>query len=118
MILHQVLPRSFAKQSQTAAVQKPTGGIMMKRISAFVLLASALLATSESSGANLLINGSFENTGATYVNGGAGYMALYGSESAAIPGWTAKDIDWMGWVAPGLYWTVFRGYLTPGKESV
>ena len=91
---------------------------MMKRISAFVLLASALLATSESSGANLLINGSFENTGATYVNGGAGYMALYGSESAAIPGWTAKDIDWMGWVAPGLYWTVFRGYLTPGKESV
>ena len=77
---------------------------MVKKVSAFsfALLASVLLASSESSGVNLLVNGSFED--GAYVNNGAGYMGLgYGPESTTIPGWTVKDIDWMGvngyWVA-------------------
>ena len=87
---------------------------MMKRISAFsfALLASALLASSESSGANLLSNGSFEDEEVTYVDNTSGYMGLgyYGVDSETIPGWTVEHIDWTG--PTNVWWHAAEGSFT------
>lgn len=67
-----------------------------------VFLSAALVAAgsfvTNSYGASLVTNGSFENTAGTFVNTAANYMALSAS-STAIPGWTVapgtvSDIVW------------------------
>jgi Protein of unknown function (DUF642)/PEP-CTERM motif len=67
-------------------------------IAASVLAASALAVAVSAPGqaANLLQNGSFENTAGTFVNNGLGFMLLNPS-STAIPGWTTtgSTLPWV-----------------------
>ena len=46
--------------------------------------------------ANLLTNGSFENTASTFVNDGQGLMLVSGPAGSSIPGWTvvANNVHW------------------------
>lgn len=70
------------------------------RVTCSVALAAALLVTAPVH-ANLLSNGSFENTGGTFVGNSQGYMTLF-SGSTALPGWTvtANNLAWISNVNP------------------
>jgi Protein of unknown function (DUF642)/PEP-CTERM motif len=55
--------------------------------------------------ANLLTNGSFENTGSTFVNDGNNTMSL-ASGSSTIPGWTTTNGTFTAWIENGNPWNI------------
>ena len=55
--------------------------------------------------ANLLTNGSFENTNGTFVDDGNKTMSL-ASGSTAIPGWTATNGTITAWIQNGNPWNI------------
>jgi Protein of unknown function (DUF642)/PEP-CTERM motif len=55
--------------------------------------------------ATLLTNGSFENTGSTFVGDGNKTMSL-ASGSSAIPGWTTTNGTFTAWIQNGNPWNI------------
>jgi hypothetical protein len=72
-----------------------------QRIAGFLALAAWLVAASgtvpAAIAAELIVNGSFENTGGTFVDGGGSVMNLPPG-AASIPGWTPTD-NALAWVS-------------------
>jgi hypothetical protein len=65
----------------------------------FVTTAAAIFGFNTAFAQNLIVNGSFENTSATFVDSGGGYMALT-TGSTVIPGWTITN-DQITWLLSG-----------------
>ncbi len=71
-----------------------------------LLLAGCFLAwMGDAQASSLLINGSFENTGGTFVNDGNHTMSL-ASGSSAIPGWTTTNGTVTAWIENGNPWNI------------
>jgi choice-of-anchor C domain-containing protein len=88
---------------------------MRKKTTLCFLVAFMVLAMAHLAGANLITNGSFESGS----NPGT-YLTITGSDSTAVDGWTATNIDYIGsyWAASdGSRSIDLNGYFAAGSVS-
>jgi hypothetical protein len=70
-----------------------------------VLIAGCFIIWTGDAQANLITNGSFENTNNTFVGDGNKTMSL-ASGSTAIPGWTTTNGTFTAWIQNGNPWNI------------
>jgi len=78
---------------------------MNSNLCRYLILAGFVIWAGHAQATSLLTNGSFENTGGTFVPDGNKTMSL-ASGSTAIPGWTTTDGTFTAWIENGNPWNI------------